>query len=237
MPILPHKVCLVFIGNEFCLNFTYIKIAVALFCHVGVIDVDDKEIIHNDITSVSADEKEVKDAHMAIMKFREDVVEESRPRQLFSVSRMEGFEELKRDVFVCYKGRRNKLMARPRVFFEGEEGAGSGPVCEFLSCAMKIVDQGMQISSKPTIFFEGEKDHRLPVHDEALRITGSFKAVGRIIGHCALHNSPSLHGISPAIVHYLCNPSKEYDEKPPPLSINDLLDTDLRECISEVCIS
>ena len=232
--MLPHKVCLVCIGNKFCLNFTSIKIAIALFCHVGVIDVDDEEIIHNDITSVSADEKEVKDAHTAIMKFREDVVEENGPRQLFSVSRMEGFEELKRDVFVCYKGRRNKLMARPRVLFEGEEGAASGPVREFLSCAMKIVDQGMRISS---IFFEGEKDHRLPVHDEAIRITGSFKAVGRIIGHCALHNGPSLHGISPAIVHYLCNSSKEYDEKPPPLSINDLPDTDLRECVSEVCIS
>ena len=179
----------------------------------------------DDTPSEPAGEEEIKDAHTAIIKFREDVVEGNEPRQLFSVSRVEGFEELKRDVLVCYK-------ARPRVLFESEEGAGNGPVHEFLSCAMKIVEQGMKISSKPTIFCEGEKDHRLPVHDEALRITGSFKAIGRIIGHCALHNGPSLHGISPAVVHYLYNPPDECDKKPPPLSINDLPDTDLRECIS-----
>ena len=182
----------------------------------------------DDTPSEPAGEEEIKDAHTAIIKFREDVVEGNGPRQLFSVSRVEGFEELKRDVFVCYKSRKNKLKARPRVLFESEEGAGNGPVCEFLSCAMKIVEQGMKISSKPTIFFEGEKDHRLPVHDEALRITGSFQAIGRIIGHCALHNGPSLHGISPAVVHYLRNPPDECDERPPPLSINDLPDTDLR---------
>ena len=203
-------------------------------------DDDGEEIIRIDpfhTTCIGDEEVTCTDATKAVLKFREEVINQNAPRQLFSVSRMEGIEELKRDIFVCYKGRRNNLMARPRVLFEGEEGAGSGPVREFLSCAIKIVDEGMKISSKPTIFFEGQTDHHLPIHDQALRITGSFKAIGRILGHCVLHNGPSLHGISPAIVHYLSNPSKDkdIDERPPPLSINDIPDTDLRECISQVC--
>ena len=67
------------------------------------------------------------------------------------MSRVEGFEELKRDVFVCYKSRKNKLKARPKVLFESEEGAGNGPVCEFLSCAMKIVEQGMNQSQQSSL--------------------------------------------------------------------------------------
>lgn len=181
-------------------------------------------------------DEDVSNVSEAITKFREEVIDQNAPRQLFTVSRMEGVEELKRDIFACYKGRRNNLKARPRVRFEDEEGAGSGPVREFLLCAIKTVDEGMRITSKPTIFFEGEKDHRLPVHDQALRLTGAFKAIGRIIGHCALHSGPYIHGISPAIVQYLCNPSSEVDERPPPLSIEDIPDTDLREYISEVGI-
>ena len=174
-------------------------------------DDDGEEIIRIDpfhTTCIGDEDVTCIDATKAVLKFREEVINQNAPRQLFSVSRMEGIEELKRDIFVCYKGRRNNLMARPRLLFEGEEGAGSGPVREFLSCAIRIVDERMKISSKPTIFFEGQTDHRLPIHDQALRITGSFKAIGRILGHSVLHNGPSLHGISPAIVHYLSNPSK-----------------------------
>ena len=220
------------LGN--CEIFTcvlYIISYIILAIRIGVQDVDD-EIICDEV--IVHDVEDVLDRSEAITKFREEVIEQNAPRQLFSVSRMEGPEELKRDILLCYKGRRNNLKARPRVLFEGEEGAGSGPVREFLLSAIKTVDEGMRVASKPTIFFEGQKDHRLPVQDQALRITGSFKAIGRIIGHSALHGGPSLHGISPAVVHCLCNPSKEVDEKPPPLSIDDIPDTDLRECISEV---
>lgn len=57
-------------------------------------------------------------------------------RQLFLVSRIKGIEELKQDVLVAYKSKAN-LKARPRVRFEEEEGAGSGPVREFFLTAMK----------------------------------------------------------------------------------------------------
>lgn len=122
------------------------------------------------------------DAMDALKRFRDANKETNKPRQLFSVSRMEGIEELKRDFLVAYKSKAN-LKARPRVRFEEEEGAGSGPVREFLLTAMKIADEGIANTSKPVIFFEGERDHRLPLHNQSLRLTGVFKAVGRIIGH------------------------------------------------------
>lgn len=93
--------------------------------------------------------------------------------------------------------------------FKGEEGARSRLLQDFLLGAMKISDEGIANTFKPNIFFEGDKDHRLPVHDQSLRLTGAFKAIGNIIGHCALHGGPALHGLSPAIKYYLANPSAD----------------------------
>ena len=170
----------------------------------------------------------------ALRRFRDNIIETNKVRQLFTVSRLEGIEELKIDVLVHYKSRTSNLKAHPRVRFEQEEGDGSGPVREFLSIAMKIADEGMATSSKPVIFFEGEKDHRLPFHDQSLRLTGSFKAIGRIIGHCALHGGSALHGLSPAVKYYLSNPTLDLFETPPPLSVHDIPDIDLRQLITEV---
>lgn len=94
------------------------------------------------------------DAMDALRRFRDDIIEMNKARQLFTVSRMEGIEELKLDVLVHYKSRTSNLKAHPRVRFEQEEGAGSGPVREFLSIAMKIADEGMATSSKPVFFFK-----------------------------------------------------------------------------------
>lgn len=64
----------------------------------------------------------------ALEKFRKEVLVKDSPRQLFSVSRMEGNEELKCDILSHYKDRGNNFKAVPRVRFEDEEGVGSGPV-------------------------------------------------------------------------------------------------------------
>ena len=74
----------------------------------------------------------ISDPRTAIAKFRSDVIDEVSPRQLFSISHLEGSEELKLDIFLCYKGKRNKLNALPKIEFEDEEGTGSGPAREFL---------------------------------------------------------------------------------------------------------
>jgi len=189
------------------------------------------------ITDSRNEDAQPVDAMDALQRFRDEVIEENNPRQLFSVSRMEGVEELKRDILVNYKSKKSNLKAQPRVRFEGEEGAGSGPVREFLLGAMKIADEGIANTFKPIMFFKGDKDHRLPVHDQSLRLTGAFKAIGRIIGHCALHGGPALHGLSPAIKYYLASPSADMCENPPPISVEDIPDTDLRHLISEVSLT
>ena len=80
-------------------------------------------------------------------------------------------EEFKRDILSHYKDSRVKFNVKPRVRFEGEEGVGNGPIREFFLCSMRIVCEGIGGNSRPIIFFEGEKDHLVPIHDLTLRCT------------------------------------------------------------------
>ena len=86
--------------------------------------------------------------------------------------------------------------------------------------------------SKPLLFFEGQPDHRLPVHDQSLRLTGTFKALGRIIGHSILHGGPGLHELSPAVKHVLS--SDEESEEPITLVPEDIPDIDLRQMVNNL---
>ena len=125
-----------------------------------------------------------------------------------------------------------KLCAIPKVRFEEEDGVGNGPIREFFVLAVQVADEGIPSTSgrsKPLLFFEGQPDHRLPVHDQSLRLTGTFKALGRRIGHSILHGGPGLYGLSPAIKHVLS--SDEESEEPPPLVLEDIADIDLRQMI------
>ena len=119
--------------------------------------------------------------------------DETSSRQRFMVSREDGLEEIKKDILGCYKNPCIKLRAKPRVIFEGESGVGSSPVREFLLCSMKIVEDGIEKEGKPLLFFEGEEDYKVPVHNHALRCTGAFKAIGRIVGHSILHEGPVVY--------------------------------------------
>ena len=94
----------------------------------------------------------------ALEKFRKEMLDEDSPRQLFSVSRIEGNEELKCDILSHYKDRGNNFRALPRVRFEDKEGVGSRPIREFLLSATKIADEGLGSSrskAKPILFFWG----------------------------------------------------------------------------------
>ena len=142
------------------------------------------------------------------------------------------------DILSNYKDRGNNFRALPRVRFEDKEGVGSGPITEFLLSAMKIADEGLGSSrskAKPILFFWGDPYHCVPVHDQSLRLMGAFNAVGRVIGHCALHGGPAFHGLSPAIKCYWITSGEDVDEKPPPVVMQDVPDIDVRELISQVC--
>ena len=139
-----------------------------------------------------------------LLQFQKEVIEEEQPRQRFFVCCVDGVSELRRDIVGIYKKQDLKLKSNPKVRFEEEDAVDSGPIREFLVNAIKVLDEGIPSkNSKPAIFFEGQPDHRLPIHDQSLRLTGAFKAVGRIIGHSILHGGPGLPGISCAVKHFL----------------------------------
>ncbi len=207
-----------------------------IYIHVGL----DDEIEILSIPGIG-DQSE-KRRYSDVDAFRSEVIDEKLPRQRFTVSREDGMEELKKDILSHYKDNKCKLVAKPRVTFEGEEGVGSGPVREFLLCAMKIVQDGIGGSGRHVIFFEGEEDHLIPIHDQTLRCTGSFKAIGRIIGHSFLHGGPLLYGISPAVKRFWAltatsgNKDPNLETLPASITIADVSDVDLREYILQVLV-
>ena len=149
--------------------------------------------------------------------------------------RDDGEAVMKADILAMYKNPRTNLLSRPRVRFEGEEGVGAGPLREFLQVAVKIAEDGIGFSTKPVIYFEGEPDYKLPVHNPSLRNTGSFRAVGRILAHSFLHGGPGIHGLSKAVKHYFASKKKQdLSSDPPPLDLQDVPDFDLRMLLKEV---
>ena len=122
--------------------------------------------------------------------FRESKIDNEALRQLFTACRDDGEAVMKADILAMYKNPRTNLLARPRVRFEGEEGVGAGPLRGFLQVAVKIAEDGIGFNTKPVIYFEGEPDHKLPVHNPSLRNTVSFRAVGHILAHSFLHGGP-----------------------------------------------
>lgn len=173
------------------------------------------------------------DPAAALAAFQKENTDVNSPREQFYVSRLEGSEEMKRDILGLYKDPRKNLKARPKVRFEGEEGVGTGPVREFFVCALGIPREGISGSGKPVVYFEGESDHLLPIHNQMLQQMGAFTCIGKIIGHSILHGGPGFFGLSSAAKHYLCH---DIEENPPILVLNDIADINLRELISEVCL-
>ena len=69
--------------------------------------------------------------------------------------------------FLAYiKIKKKNLRAPMKVRFDGEEGAGSGTVREFFEAAMKIPQERIGGTGKPVVYFEGQEDHLLPIHNQ-----------------------------------------------------------------------
>ena len=198
-------------------------------------DSDIEEAFNRPLVSTTVIDESAHSLPQAVNAFKESMIDSTTPRQLFSVCRSEGIEQLKLDILGIYKNPNTRLTARPRVRFEGEEGAGNGPLREFFLSSIKLVEEGIDFPSKPMIYLEGNDDHKVPVHNQALRQTGSFKAIGRILGHSFLHGGCGLAGLSPAVKHYFTYKSGEDATVcPPPLVIKDVPDVELQEMLEEV---
>ena len=102
---------------------------------------------------------------------------------------------------------------------------------------MKLAEDGIGTTAKPIIYFEGEMDHKVPIHNPPMRQTDTFRAVGRILGHSFLHEGPVFCGLAEPIKHYLSLTSDEdISSKPPCLSIEDVPDIELQMLLQEVYI-
>ncbi len=169
--------------------------------------------------------------------FRKENLKEDAPLQRVFISRMDGVDELRREIMGVYKNPNTNLSAGLKVRFEEEDAVGCGPVREFLSIGVKIIEDGISSSgSKRVLFFEGEMDHRLPVHNQSLRSTGTFKALGRMLGHSILHGGPGLNGVSEAMKSYIASDNDRRDPQAlhVPITLKDVPDIELREMIEEV---
>lgn len=198
-------------------------------------DDDDAQLV----VPVFKDDDDVTTPQAAWKLFMKENLDEDIPFQKVFISRMEGVDELQREVMGVYKNPNTKLRAGLKVRFQEEDAVGCGPVREFLSLGVKIIEDGISSSgSKRVLFFEGEMDHRLPVHNQSLRLTGTFKALGRMLAHSILHGGPGLHGVSEAIKSYIAS---DCDRREPqaldvPITLKDVPDIELRDMIEEVTI-
>ena len=178
---------------------------------------------------------EITSANEALKLFRKNNIDENQPVQQVFVSRLEGPDQLKKDVIGVYKNPSTNLRVGLKICFEEEDAVGSGPVREFLTIAVNILDEGISSSgSKKLLFFEGQTDHRIPVHNQSLRVTGTYKALGKMLGHSILHGGPGLHGLSPAAKCYLSSDRNTAEMQSLPLSLEDVPDLELRRMIVEV---
>ena len=107
---------------------------------------------------------------------------------------------------------------------------GSGPLREYFVETIRVLDEGIPSSTgKPLLFLEGQSDHHIPT----VRLTGAYRAMGRIIAHSILHGRSWLHGLSPAVKNYLSTGADS--ENPPIVTVEDIPAIELRQIVTEVC--
>lgn len=194
-------------------------------------DVSDDQLLRSPFEDVT----EIDSPKAALELFRKENIIQDKPQQRIFVSRLDGIDQLKKEVIGVYKNPKTNLRVGVKVRFEEEDAVGSGPVREYLSIAMNILDEGMSSSgSKKLLFFEGQMDHRLPVHNQSLRATGMFKALGKMLGHSILHGGPGLHGVSPAVKCYMATDRSAVETQSLPLTLEDVPDLELRNMIATV---
>ena len=123
------------------------------------------------------------------MRYWRQILKSEEPPLRIYINRLQ--DEFTGDVLTIYKKPNSSLCSTLRVNFENERGVGDGPVREFFSLLMGMVQNGFPLGdSQPTLVFEGEEDHKIPVPNALLCSSGFFTSVGRMIAHSFLHEAP-----------------------------------------------
>ena len=117
------------------------------------------------------------------------------------------------------------------VNFTGEYGLDMGALTrEFFYIAMEAVGNGM---FKERRLMEGERGHLIPSNAQDHR---AFRLVGKMIGHAVLNGCRGMHGLSPAIVHYLVHGTSlnSLEESHPPINVDDVADKGFHDVLVKV---
>ena len=112
-----------------------------------------------------------------------------------------------RELCRIYKNSSAKLCRPPVVCFVSDSGDDQfeeeaadirGPLREFLTIATETIST----STAPQLF-EGDNDHKIPIHSQQLVLNGYFKMTGEIMAHAIVHGEVWFTGLAKAVKVYL----------------------------------
>ena len=113
-----------------------------------------------------------------------------------------------RELCRIYKNSANKLVRPPVVYFVSESGKEDlleeeaadigGPLREFFTIALESLSK----ETAPQLF-EGDDDHKLPVHSQQLVLCGYFKMMGEIVAICIIANLNIMKSYRNSTIAYL----------------------------------
>ena len=138
-----------------------------------------------------------------------------------------------KDTIKMLKMNELNIKKRPEIEFKGEDGIdASGPTREYFYLLIDAILHG----EGGIHLFEGADDHRVPIHDTDLLISGLFFRVGQILAYSSLHGGTGLFGLSPAVINYIVYPN--LDKVFGKLTLDDCPDpyvTDILQKVSFHC--
>lgn len=161
------------------------------------------------------------------IRYQRQILKSDEPPLRIYINRFQ--DEFTSDVLTIYKKPNSSPCSNLRVNFENERRVGDGPVREFFSLLMGMVQSGFPLGdSQPTLVFEGQEGHKVPVPNALLCSSGFFTSVGRMIAYSFPHGGPPIYGISPAVVNHCCSDGIDS------VTIEDVPDYELRQALIEV---
>ena len=123
------------------------------------------------------------------ISYQRQILKSDEPPLRIYINRFQ--DEFTSDVLTIYKKPNSSPCSNLRVNFENERRVGDGPVREFFSLLMGMVQSGFPLGdSQPTLVFEGQEGHKVPVPNALLCSSGFFTSVGRMIAYSFPHGGP-----------------------------------------------
>ncbi|XP_078000538.1 tenascin-N-like [Glandiceps talaboti] len=124
------------------------------------------------------------------------------------------------------------LRYRPDVSFtENPETLNiGGPTREYFTLLIDSIAGGSTADENVAFLFEGQEDHKVPVHDQVALDKNLFEIIGRMVQHSILWGGPGLAGLAQSVKDYVTHGHELMIS----LNINDIPDMDIREKLQKV---